>query len=378
MRVGFLAVHAPGLSPSQRYRVETFVPALRRRGIDVRHHAVLDPDDLRVFYGRESAARKALVASKSVLRRLASLARAGDVDAYVVQREAFFLGGAWSEWLASLRAPVVYDFDDAIWIRTLSEGNRAYAWLKNVEKIPRIVALARTVIAGNGYLAGWARQYSPHVHVVPTCVDTDAFVPPPARDPGWPVTIGWSGSPSTVAHLRLLMPVLERVKAVCGDRVRIRVMGDPTLEHPPLGLRGEAWSPEAELAFLREMQIGLMPLPDDEWTRGKCGFKGLLSMAMGAATVMSPVGVNTGIVRHGENGFLPAGDDEWVEVLCRLVDDTALRTRIGQAGRQTVVERYSVARWEETLADLVRSGGVSRRDETSAPPASARPAGADD
>jgi glycosyltransferase involved in cell wall biosynthesis len=167
------------------------------------------------------------------------------------------------------------------------------------------------------------------------------------------VTIGWSGSASTLAHLRPLMPALERVVATHGSRVRIRVMGDPAFEHPPLGLRGEAWSPTAEVQLLQEMDVGLMPLPDDEWTRGKCGFKGLLSMAMGAATVMSPVGVNTEIVRHGENGFLAATEDEWVELLCRLVDDAALRARVGQAGRQTVVDRYSVRRWEETLAALL-------------------------
>ncbi len=105
--------------------------------------------------------------------------------------------------------------------------------------------------------------------------------------------------------------------------------------------------------MLREMQIGLMPLPDDEWTRGKCGLKGLLSMSMGAASVMSPVGVNTEIIRHGEDGFLPSTDAEWVETLSRLIEDAALRRRIGRAGRQSVIERYSVTRWERRLAELL-------------------------
>ena len=359
MRVGFLALQAPGVSPGQRYRAEAFLPALERRGIEVHYDWLLDREDLRVFYGREPAARKALVAGKGALKRLASVARGGGIDAFLVQREAFFLGGAWSEWLASLRAPLIYDFDDAIWIRTLSEANRAYAWLKNVEKIPRIVSLARTVIAGNDYLAAWARQHSDAVHVVPTCVDTDWFVPRATRPHTGVVTIGWSGSPSTLAHLLPLLPALERVVERLGSRVRIRVMGDATFEHVPLRLRGETWTPEAELALLQDMEIGLMPLPDDEWTRGKCGFKGLLSMAMGAATVMSPVGVNTEIVRHGDNGFLAASEDEWVETLCQLVDDAALRARIGNAGRRTVVDRYSVARWEATVADLILSARES-------------------
>ncbi len=353
MRVGFLALQAPDLSPGQRYRVEAFLPALRRRGIDVDYDWLLDRDDLRIFYGRHGAARKALVAAKGGWKRLASVLRRRDVDAFLVQREAFFLGGAWSERLASRQAPLVYDFDDAIWIRALSTANRGYAWLKNVDKIGDIVALADTVIAGNDYLAAWARPQARRVQVVPTCVDTDRFAPPPARPHGAPVTVGWSGSPSTVAHLRPLLPVLERLVARFGTRVRVRVMGDPTFVHEPLGLRGEAWSPDAERALLAAMDVGLMPLPDDEWTRGKCGFKGLLSMAMGAATVMSPVGVNTSIVQHGANGFLPATDDEWLDVLSALVEDSALRARIGAAGRQTVVERYSVAHWEGRLADIL-------------------------
>lgn len=355
MRVGFLALQANGLSPSQRYRVEAFVPAWARRGITVRFDWVLDAADLRTFYGHGGTAAKAVVATKAAARRLASVARARDVDVWLVQREAFFLGGAWSEWLAGLSAPVVFDFDDAIWIKTTSAANARLAWLKNVDKMATIARRAHTVIAGNAYLAEWARQHSSRVEIVPTCVDTDLFTPVSSRPADGPVTIGWSGSASTVAHLAGVLPVLERVKARYGDRVSLRVMGDPAFTHPPLGLRGEAWSPERELALLRAMDIGLMPLPDDAWTRGKCGLKGLVSMAMGAASVMSPVGVNTEIVTHGVNGFLPASNDEWFDVLCQLIEHPEVRARVGAAGRDTVVSRYSVARWEAPLAAILRS-----------------------
>ena len=226
----------------------------------------------------------------------------------------------------------------------MSAANNRYAWLKNVDKIPRIVGLAHTVVAGNEYLAAWARGHSRSVVVVPTCVDTDVFAPARTQRDGAPVVIGWSGSPSTVEHLRPLLPVLERLSTR---------MGDPAFRHAPLGLRGEAWTPENELALLREMDIGLMPLPDDQWTRGKCGLKGLVSMSMGAASVMSPVGVNTEIVQHGANGFLPRSDDEWLDVLVRLVEDRDLRTRVGAAGRQTVMNDYSVSRWAPLLADIL-------------------------
>lgn len=351
MRLLFLGVHDRDRSPSQRYRFEAFEPHLRARGIEVDYEAALTASEARDFYGPVSPVRKARIAGRALLRRAASLHHRADV--VFVQREAFFLFNHWSEWLAHLRAPVVFDFDDAIWIHAVSAANRRFAFLKNVEKIPRIVRLANTVIAGNDYLAAWARKHSNNVQVIPTCVDTERFSPPPSRPDSGPLTIGWSGSPSTFSHLRPLLPALERVKAKYGDRIRLRVMGDPSFSYAPLALKGEAWTAESELSLLEEMKIGLMPLPDDEWTRGKCGLKGLVSMSMGAATVMSPVGVNTEIVQHGVNGLLARTDDEWVELLGRLIEDAPLRRRIGAAGRETVVQRYSVKRWQEPLADLL-------------------------
>jgi glycosyltransferase involved in cell wall biosynthesis len=331
---------------AEAVRAET----MRQAGIEVSYDWLLDAEQLKVFYGQTSPAKKAAVAAHAFARRVRSLGRDAP-DVYFVQREAFFLGNEWAEYLAHLKAPVVFDFDDAIWLHAVSAANARFAWLKNVEKIPRVVRLAHTVLAGNEYLATWARKHSNNVHLVPTCVDTERFRPAP-HDAG-AITIGWSGSASTLAHLKPLLPVLERVKQKYGDRIHLRVMGDPSFEHAPLKLRGETWTPEAELSMLRTMNIGVMPLPDDEWTRGKCGLKGLVSMSMGAATVMSPVGVNTEIVKHGENGLLARNDDEWFEHLSALIDDAALRARLGKAGRETVEQRYSVHHWGPRLVELL-------------------------
>lgn len=361
LRVLFLCLQEHGRSPGQRYRVEAFEPALRQAGITVDERHVLSADDLRVFYGQSPVHAKARVALKALARRALSLRPhlRQSPDVVFVQREAFFLFNEWSEWLASLQAPIVYDFDDAVWLHAVSDANRRFAFLKNVEKIPRIVGLSHTVIAGNEYLASWARQHNDNVHVIPTCVDTTLWTSAPRRADGR-ITIGWSGSASTIAHLKPLLPALHRVKARFGDRVRVRVMGAPDFRDERLGLQAEAWSPTAEVPFLQAMHIGLMPLPDDEWTRGKCGLKGLTSMACGAATVMSPVGVNPSIVSHGENGFLASTEDQWVECLSRLVDDHALRERLGVAGRQTVVDRYSTTRWAPTLVKLIETAARSR------------------
>lgn len=358
MRVLFLSLQAHGRSPSQRYRVECFEPALRAAGIDLEERPVLTADDLGSFYGRTSISEKARIGVRALARRALSLRPRlrSRPDVVLVQREAFFLFNEWSEWLASLQAPVVYDFDDAIWINAVSEANRRFAFLKNVSKIPRIVSLAHTVIAGNDYLADWARRYSPNVHVVPTCVDTTQWAPSPKpREPGAPVIIGWSGSPSTITHYRTIETALLRIKQRFGDRVRLRVMGAPSYRNDALGVVGEPWSEAGEIPFLQSMDIGLMPLPDDEWTRGKCGLKGLTSMASGAATVMSPVGVNPTIIGHNVDGLLASTEDEWVSGLSGLVEDAQLRLRLGAAGRARVIERYSVQRWAPELIRLLQS-----------------------
>ena len=322
VRVGFLALQEPHLSPGQRYRLEAFLPSLDQRAITVRYDWLLDRHDLRVFYGHGAVAGKALVAGRKPRqpvcaawparatwtsgscsgRRSSSAARGANGSPASARRSS--TTSTTPSGFAPRRPPTRASPGSRTWRRFRASS----AW--------RTPSWPATTI--------WPRGPAPtpaRCVVVPTCVDTDVFAPLAARAAGSPVTIGWSGSASTIAHLVPLLPVLERVQARYGDAVRLRVMGDATFTHAPLGLRGEAWSPERELALLREMDIGLMPLPDDEWTRGKCGLKGLVSMAMGAASVMSPVGVNTTIVRDGVNGFLPASDEAWFEVLCRLVED---------------------------------------------------------
>ena len=143
-------------------------------------------------------------------------------------------------------------------------------------------------------------------------------------------------------HFKPFVPVLKRVKERLGDRVRFELIGDPSYREPELGIVGRAWSAATEVEDLKRFDIGVMPLPDDEWSRGKCGLKGLQYMALAIPTVMSPVGVNSKIITDGKNGLLASSEDEWVDKLAQLVDSEDLRRRLGQAGRETVEEGYSV------------------------------------
>lgn len=357
-RVLVLAAHRPGRSPSQRFRFEQFMRPLKAHGFDFELSNLLDAADDGVFYGNGSPAVKAVVVAKSALKRLADCRRFRDFDIVFVQREAWMLGSTFFERrIKGSGAKFVFDFDDSIWLMDTSAANKRWEWLKNPRKTEENIRLADLVFAGNPYLADFARQLNPNVHVVPTTIDTEAYTPAPFSREKSPLTVGWSGSVTTIRHFEFARPALSRVKDRFGDKAAFQIIGDGTFRDAALGIAGLPWRPESEVDDLRRFDIGIMPLPNDDWARGKCGLKGLQYMALGIPTVMSPVGVNSDIIRHGENGYLAGTDEEWLECLSLLLESPDLRKRIGDAGRATVQERYSVAanigRYKDLLGSLL-------------------------
>ncbi|HEX2618435.1 MAG TPA: glycosyltransferase, partial [Flavobacteriales bacterium] len=245
------------------------------------------------------------------------------------------------------RAKLIFDFDDSVWLRSTSDANRRWGWMKDPGKTSKLIALCDRVFAGNAYLADYAKRFNPQgTLIMPTTIDTDEYQPRKHRADG-PVVIGWSGSITTIQHFRYAIPALQVVKEKYGDRIAIRVIGDGTYTEPSLGVQGLPWKKATELDDLRAMDIGIMPLPDDEWARGKCGLKGLQYMALEIPTIMSPVGVNSEIIRDGVDGFLATSTEEWVAKLSRLIDDAELRRNMGTAARRTVVDRFSLAAWQD-------------------------------
>jgi glycosyltransferase involved in cell wall biosynthesis len=307
----------------------------------------LHPDEYEVVYDSGHHARKAAIVGRGVARRVADVARASRYDVVIVQREATQLGTVvFERGFHRSGVRLIFDFDDAIWLRDHSEANAGLAWLKRPGKTRKIIAASDLVFAGNDYLADYARRFNPRVEVVPTTIDTEHYVRSSGpREPG--VCIGWSGSMTTIRHFVPIVSVLRRLRERYGDSIRFRVIGDERYRDEELGIEGRAWDPATEVDDLSDIDIGLMPLPDDDWARGKCGLKGLQYMALETPAVMSAVGVNTTIVEDGRNGFLADAADEWFEKLSALVESTDLRRRLGRAARETVVRQYSVEsqRW---------------------------------
>lgn len=348
----FVATHRAGRNPSQRFRFEQYFPDLEAAGIRCELSPLVTPEDDAYFYRPGHLLRKIGFVVRCFAKRRRDLRRLHEFDLLFIQREALQTRSTFFERGARRKGiPIVFDFDDSVWLQNVSAANRRWAWVKDPGKTSKLIALADLVIAGNDHLADYARRFSSRVVVIPTTIDTDEYQPRPLRTEG-PVVIGWSGSITTIQHFQLAIPALRAIKARFGDRVAFRVIGDGAFRLPELGIEGLPWRKDTELDDLRAFDIGLMPLPDDEWARGKCGLKGLQYMALGIPALMSPVGVNTRIITDGADGFLPRGTDEWVARIAQLIEDADLRARMGQAARRTVEQRWSRKAWRQRYIDL--------------------------
>jgi glycosyltransferase involved in cell wall biosynthesis len=340
MKVLAIVPSVRDISPGQRYRIEQWESALGPQGVDIRY-APFESERLRaVLYQPGHTAAKTAEILRGIGRRLRLLPSLDAVDLVYIYREAAPVGPAVLErCIRRSMVPYVFDFDDAIFLPNASDANRHVAWVKCPGKVRSICRLAAHVMVGNRYLADQARRWNPNVTVVPTTIDTGKYRVR-SRDSAGPPVIGWTGSHTTARYLQLLAPALERLARRC--TFRLRVIGATDLRFDGVDVEFVRWRSETEVEDLGPVDIGVMPLPDDPWTRGKCGTKALQYMALGAPAVCSPVGVNTDIVDDGVNGFLASTEDEWVDRLARLVESRGLRERLGAMARATVERSYSV------------------------------------
>ncbi|MBR5956744.1 MAG: glycosyltransferase family 4 protein [Salinivirgaceae bacterium] len=356
-RLLYIAPHRPGRSPGQRFRFEQFMQFLESEGFEITYSFLLNEWDDRKFYKRGNYLLKCWIAFKCVIIRLFDVLRASRYDYIIVYREAHFWGWAiFEKLLSKSRAALLFDFDDAIWLNDISESNKNLSWLKSSAKTAKIAQLANVVMVGNSFLADYARQSNQNVVIIPTVIDTTLYKYRGAMD-STPVTIGWIGSTTTLKHFQNAIPALTAIKEKYGNKVNFKVIVDVDYSVDELELKSTKWNKDTEVEELNKVDIGIMPLPDDKWSCGKCGFKGIQYMALGIATVMSPVGVNTDIIEHGVNGFLASTDSEWIDCLSQLVESVELRRRLGEAARKTIDERYSVRSQEANLLNAIELAG---------------------
>ena len=332
----------PTEGASNRYRVEQYLPQLEAAGITYSLRPFWASAGYRILYKRGNLLKKIYYFILGTASRLIDLLCIARYDMVFIHREAYPIGGAFFEKALSLIGkPVIFDFDDAIFLPASSHQNSFIKILKDPAKIMEIAKKSNYVIAGNNYLAEFAYRFNPNVKVIPTSIDTDRFFSKTGEGFKKEVTIGWIGSGTTIKFVYAIREAIIRLSKKYDNVIFKIIGGDLDIENLH-NIVNKPWSLSEEIEDLRSFDIGIMPMADNAWTRGKCGFKTILYMSMGIPSVCSPVGVNKEIISDGENGFLADGEDEWVEKLSRLIEDKDLRARIGSTGRKTIEERYSV------------------------------------
>lgn len=342
-KILFVASHRPGRAPGQRFRFEQYFSYLEQNGYSCTLSHIISEEDDKVLYKKGHYLQKAEIAMRSFMKRLKDARSASQYDIIFIFREAFMTGSTYFEKrFTRSGAKTVFDFDDAIWLLDTSAANKRFEWMKDGGKTGKIISMCDMVFAGNAYLADFASGFNKNVVIIPTTIDTDEYVRMKTDRTDDAVCIGWSGSITTIKHFEYAVPFLRRIKQKYDDKVKIKVVGDASYVNEELGIKGLGWNRHDEIKELSSFDIGIMPLPDDEWAKGKCGLKGLQYMALEVPTIMSPVGVNSEIINDGTNGFLATGEDEWVSKLGRLIESRQLREEIGRAARATVLDKYSV------------------------------------
>ncbi len=359
-----IADHRLNRSPSQRYRFEQYLNYFKSEGFNWELSEIITEKDDRIFYHPGNYLKKAWILFKSIFIRFKDLQRAKKFDIIFIQREALLLGSSYFEKQFYKNNKVVFDFDDSIWLLDTSPENKKFEFLKNPNKTKINIAHANCVIAGNTFLANYAKSFNPNTVIIPTTIDSDFHIPKPelrgfdSAQPDKKIVIGWSGSISTIKHFEIAIPALKEIQNKYPNKVEFHIIGQGSYVHPEIKVISKNWSTQTEVDDLNQFDIGIMPLPNDEWVKGKCGLKGLSYMACGVTTLMSDVGVNSEIIEHGKNGFLATTQQEWVSYLSQLIENVELRNKMGQEGRETVVKNYSVnankVKYLEVLKSLIK------------------------
>jgi glycosyltransferase involved in cell wall biosynthesis len=336
-----------------RVRGTLLAPALREHGV------ALDP--LPLFDARRDLAfhtasprRRARVLLAARREQRARLDTAGAaLGTVLLLRQADLLPPLGLEKAAARNRKLVYDVDDAIWNDAVRAGGHPLAFLKaSRRKASWLAAHADHVVAATPVLAEWLSRHARDVTVIPSLVDTEVGRPREHAQ-AETLTVGWVGSPSTARYLDAVRAPLARLARALPDRtVVLDVVGGEVAPIEGVEVVCRRWSPDAERALLQRMDVGIMPLPDDPWTRGKAAYKAIQYMGAGVPVVADGVGAAVDVVDGG--GLLASGEDAWFEALSTLAADASLRARLGAGGHERASEHYSIRRWAPTVAKLLR------------------------
>jgi glycosyltransferase involved in cell wall biosynthesis len=371
-RILILCPYPRDTAPSQRLKYEQYIPYLESRGYRLSVHPFFSSATYAILYKQGHTLGKVIGVLGGVLRRLALLPLVARADGVYIHLHVCPIGPPWLEWLTCrLARAVVFDIDDMVHLLPTSGTNARARRLKSSGRYFLLMRSARHVITCTPALDHLVRQHNPHTTDISSTIDTDRYQPCNPYSNDRELVLGWSGSHSTAPYLHLLDGVLRRLAALVP--FRLLVMGPSAFTISGVSVEVVPWSASVEIPTLQRIDIGLYPLPDDDWVQGKSGLKALQYMALGIPVVASAVGCNDRVVSHGHTGYLVHSEAEWLAALEQLIADPQLRRRLGQAGRRVVETTYSVgANRDRYLAIFAEAFGTPSLASSISSPAHAQ------
>lgn len=342
MKILFIVPYPTDKAPSQRFRFEQYYELLNEKGIEFDIKPFLSNEIWDILYLPGRFLKKAFGILGGLFKRFLLLFKLKQYDYIFIHREATPIGPSFFEYFASrwLKKKIIYDFDDAIWIPNYSEANSFFSFLKGYGNVHKICSYAYKISCGNEYLCDYAKQFNSNVVYNPTTIDTNNYHNRVKDQSGEEFVIGWTGSHSTIRYIGEIVPVIAKLEKKY--KFTFRVISDFKPEFELESLEYVKWKKESEINDLLGFNIGIMPLVNDKWANGKCGFKALQYMSLGIPALVSPVGVNSRIVDHGLNGFICDTPQEWETAIETLLKNRETLGEMSKQTRKKIIDHYSV------------------------------------
>ncbi len=345
-----------GKSPSQRFRFEQYLDILKEQGFKFSLHPFYTDKTWEILHWEGHTFSKIIRVVWAFFIRFFQIFKSIRYNFVFIHREVAPIGPPILEWIIAkvLRKKIIYDFDDAIWLPNYSEANTKFQKLKYYTKVNGIMKWATKISAGNQYLVDYAKQFNQNSIINPTTIDTENYHNPALYSTkNEKVVIGWTGTHTTAKYLDFLVPIIEKLSEEFDFEFQVISNEVPSFDLS--NLKFIKWNKESEIQDLLNFTIGVMPLTDDKWAKGKCGFKALQYMALGVPAIASPVGVNNEIIDHGKNGFLCSTEHQWYEALYYLLANPEETKKMHNNARQKIIDNYSVISNTNNFIKLLES-----------------------
>lgn len=354
MKILVISPHPEGFAPGQRLKYEQYFEYFKKNDIEVVVSPFISEQFLKIIYSKGYILHKIYFTISGYFQRIKDIFRIKKYDGLYIFLYVTPFGPPIFEWVYTKIQPnFIYDIDDLVYLKRKNRENPMAEKLRGRSKIPFLIKRAKHVITCTPYLDEYAKNFNLNTTDISSTIDTDKYIPKIKKVESLNITLGWSGSHSTVNYLNMLENVLHQIQAKYG--VKILVIGDASFSITNVSVEAINWSLSTEVEDLKRIDIGLYPLPDEKWVYGKSGLKALQYMALGIPTIATAVGANFRIIEDGISGFLVENEIQWYNTIEKLILDPNLRTEIGLRGRERVEKFYSIKANQDKYLNILKS-----------------------